>query len=70
MSSVSTQPHRVREIFQKTLAQICFVARDCVEFARIISNLCSKILRNCAKKAGAIARKKAGAIARNFFASL
>ncbi len=26
-------------------AQFCYVARECVEFARIISNLCSKILR-------------------------
>ena len=35
--------------------QICYIARDCVEFACIISNLCSKILRNyfCA-----IAQKK------------
>ncbi len=27
-------------------AQIGYVARDCVEFVRILSNLCSKILRN------------------------
>ena len=45
--------------FLKPLAQICYVVRDCVEFARIISNICSK-------KAGAIARKNIEI----FFASL
>ena len=43
---VKTQPHRVRGNFGPPLAQNCYFALDCVEFAHNISNLCSKIVRN------------------------